>query len=75
MIPAAAPFFDPLQNNAPKKEVLIAQLLQKMPMETNVYSKAKFYRWHKQNNGKKIPIFYYLRFCYYFFCEECFKNL
>jgi hypothetical protein len=41
-------FFDPLfQNNAPKKEGANCAIITKdtKPMETNVYSKAKFYRW------------------------------
>jgi hypothetical protein len=48
MIPAA-PFFDPLfQNNAPKKEgANCAIITKRYQAETNVYSKAKFYRWHK----------------------------
>jgi hypothetical protein len=64
------------QNNAPKKEGANCAIITKdtKPMETNVYSKAKFYRWHKPNKIKKIPIFYYLRSVYYFFSGECFNE-
>jgi hypothetical protein len=48
MIPAAAPFLILSSRIMHQKEVLIAQLLQKIPSQwKNVYSKAKFYRWHK----------------------------
>jgi hypothetical protein len=55
MIPAAAPFLTLFQNNHQKRRVLIAQLLQRYQMETNVYSKAKFYRWYTKIS--KMPIF------------------
>jgi hypothetical protein len=42
MIPAAAPFFDPLSRiMQPKKKALRNYYKDTKPMETNVYSKAK----------------------------------
>jgi hypothetical protein len=73
MISAAAPFFDPLfQNNAPKKEGANCAIITKdtKPMETNVYSKAKFYRWYTKIMSKKYLFFYYLRSVYYFFVKN-----
>jgi hypothetical protein len=49
MIPAAAPFLILSSRIMHQKEGANCAIITKdtKPMETNVYSKAKFYRWHK----------------------------
>jgi hypothetical protein len=64
-------FLTLFQNIAPKKGGANCAIITKdtKPMETNVYSKAKFYRWHKIIS-KKYLFFYYLRSVYYFFLKN-----